>query len=45
VKLLIDTCISGSVRDVLQAAGNDVVWTGDWPQDPGDDAVARDVVD
>jgi predicted nuclease of predicted toxin-antitoxin system len=39
VKLLIDTCISGSVRDVLQAAGNDVVWTGDRPQDPGDDEI------
>jgi len=39
VKLLIDTCISGSVRDVLQAAGHDVVWTGDWLQDPGDDEI------
>jgi len=39
VKLLIDTCISGTVRDVLQAAGHDAVWTGDWPQDPGDDEI------
>jgi predicted nuclease of predicted toxin-antitoxin system len=39
VKLLIDTCISGAVRDALQAAGHDVVWTGDWPQDPGDDEI------
>ena len=39
MKLLIDTCISGTVRDVLQAAGHDAVWTGDWPQDPGDDEI------
>jgi len=39
VKLLIDTCISGTVRDALQSAGHDAVWTGDWPQDPGDDEI------
>jgi predicted nuclease of predicted toxin-antitoxin system len=39
VKLLIDTCVSRTVRDALQAAGHDVVWTGDWPQDPGDDEI------
>jgi len=39
VKLLIDTCISGTVRDALQAAGHDALWTGDWPQDPGDDEI------
>jgi predicted nuclease of predicted toxin-antitoxin system len=39
VKLLIDTCISSTVRDALRTAGHDVVWTGDWPQDPGDDEI------
>jgi predicted nuclease of predicted toxin-antitoxin system len=39
VKLLIDTCISVTVRDALQAAGHHAVWTGDWPQDPGDDEI------
>ena len=39
MKLLIDTCISGTVRDALQVAGHDAVWTGDWPQDPGDDEI------
>jgi len=39
VKLLIDTCISGTVRNALQAAGHDAVWTGEWPQDPGDDEI------
>jgi predicted nuclease of predicted toxin-antitoxin system len=39
VKLLLDTCISWTVRDALRAAGHDVVWTGDWPQDPGDEEI------
>lgn len=39
VKLLLDTCISWTVRDALQAAGHDVIWTGDWPQDPGDEEI------
>lgn len=39
MKLLIDSCISATVRDALLAAGHDVVWTGDWPQDPGDDEI------
>lgn len=39
MKLLIDSCISGTVRDALRAAGHDVVWTGDWPRDPGDDEI------
>ena len=39
MKLLIDTCVSGTVRDALQAAGHDAVWTGDWPQDPGDEEI------
>ena len=39
MKLLIDTCISGIVRNALQAAGHDAVWTGEWAQDPGDDEI------
>ena len=39
MKLLIDTCISGTVRNALQAAGHDAVWTGEWAQDPGDDEI------
>lgn len=39
MKLLIDTCISRTVRDALQVAGHDAAWTGDWPQDPGDDEI------
>lgn len=39
MKLLLDTCISWTVRDALQAAGHDVIWTGDWLKDPGDEEI------
>jgi hypothetical protein len=29
----------GGVRDALLADGHDVVWTGDWAEDPGDDEI------
>ena len=39
MKLLLDSCVWGGVRDALVAAGHDVVWTGDWAEDPGDDEI------
>src|ERR1700722_9642136 len=39
MNLLLDTCICGQAADELRAAGHDVVWTGDWPRDPGDEAI------
>ncbi|RMG54844.1 MAG: toxin-antitoxin system, toxin component, PIN family protein [Acidobacteria bacterium] len=39
MKLLLDTCVWGGVRSALQAAGYDVVWAGDWPEDPGDQEI------
>jgi predicted nuclease of predicted toxin-antitoxin system len=36
LKLLLDMCVWGGARAALTAAGNDVVWAGDWPEDPGD---------
>ena len=36
MKLLLDSCVWGGAKAVLQAAGHDVVWCGDWAQDPGD---------
>lgn len=39
MKLLLDTCIWGGAVGPLQAAGHDVLWTGDWPTDPGDDEI------
>lgn len=40
MKVLLDTCVSGAlVRPTLTAAGHDVVWSGDWSYDPGDEAI------
>jgi predicted nuclease of predicted toxin-antitoxin system len=40
MKVLLDTCVSGTlVLPGLAAAGHDVVWSGDWPSDPGDEAI------
>lgn len=36
MKVLLDSCVSSILRSPLQAAGHDVVWVGDWSQDPGD---------
>lgn len=36
MNILLDSCISAILRPPLQTAGHDVVWAGDWPQDPGD---------
>jgi len=36
MKILLDTCVWGKAVLELQAAGHDVVWAGDWPEDPGD---------
>ena len=39
MRLLLDTCIWGGAAPELRAAGHDVSWAGDWPQDPGDDEI------
>jgi predicted nuclease of predicted toxin-antitoxin system len=39
MKLLLDTCIWGGAKDEVQAAGHDVLWTGDLAQDPGDEDI------
>lgn len=45
MKILLDSCVWGKARHELEAAGHDVVWSGDWPNDPGDEeilAIAND---
>ena len=37
MKLLLDTCVWGAAKEVLQRANLDVVWSGDWDADPGDE--------
>jgi len=39
LKLLLDACLSVRAKAQLQAAGHDVAWAGDWPEDPGDEAI------
>lgn len=39
MKVLLDTCVWGGARVEVEAAGHDVVWAGDWPEDPGDDEI------
>ncbi len=36
MKILLDTCVWGGVKAMLQEAGHDVTWSGDWQSDPGD---------
>ena len=37
MKLLLDTCVWGKAQQALAEAGHDVVWAGDWEEDPGDE--------
>lgn len=39
MKVLLDSCVWGGAKDELAAAGHDVVWTGDWEEDPGDEEI------
>jgi hypothetical protein len=39
VKILLDTCVWGGARIPLTEAAHDVVWAGDWSEDPGDEAI------
>lgn len=39
MKLLLDTCVWGGAASELRASGFDIVWSGDWSEDPGDDEI------
>jgi hypothetical protein len=32
-------CVWGGSKSALISLGHDVIWAGDWPEDPGDDAL------
>ena len=39
MKVLLDTCVwSGAVKD-LRSAEHDVIWVGEWEEDPGDEEI------
>lgn len=44
MKILLDTCVWGRARAELESAGHDVVWAGDWSEDPGDDEILAHAV-
>ena len=39
MKLLLDTCVWGGACKPIKASGHDVIWAGEWPEDPGDDEI------
>lgn len=39
MRILLDTCVWGKARAELESAGHDVIWSGDWPKDPGDEEI------
>ena len=39
MNLLLDTCVWGGAKAELIAAGHNVIWAGDWDEDPGDEAL------
>ena len=41
MKLLLDTCVWGSAVSELQGNGHDVIWSGNWPEDPGDEEILQ----
>ncbi|RMH40118.1 MAG: toxin-antitoxin system, toxin component, PIN family protein [Deltaproteobacteria bacterium] len=39
MNVLLDACVWGGARRDLEAVGHDVVWAGEWDEDPGDEAI------
>lgn len=39
MKVLLDTCVWGGAYKELKTAGYDVIWVGNWSEDPGDEEI------
>jgi predicted nuclease of predicted toxin-antitoxin system len=39
MKVLLDSCVAGTVYQYLVATGIDVDWIGNWEKDPGDESI------
>jgi predicted nuclease of predicted toxin-antitoxin system len=39
MKLLLDSCVWGGAVEELAAADHDVIWSGAWAEDPGDEEI------
>ena len=44
MKVLLDSCVWGKALGELELAGHDVIWAGDWPNDPGDEEILATAV-
>jgi predicted nuclease of predicted toxin-antitoxin system len=45
VRLLVDSCVAGSVVRLLRETGFDTEWVVEWPRDPGDREILRQAVE
>lgn len=41
MKVLLDSCVWGGARVVLERAGHEVDWSGSWDKDPGDEEILK----
>lgn len=41
MKVLLDACVWNGAATDLRSAGHDVVWSGEWTTDPGDEEIFR----
>jgi predicted nuclease of predicted toxin-antitoxin system len=41
MRILLDACVWGKAQTALREAGHDVVWAGEWSEDPGDREILR----
>jgi predicted nuclease of predicted toxin-antitoxin system len=41
VKILLDACVGGGVLQALREDGHDIVWAGEWTEDPGDEEILQ----
>jgi predicted nuclease of predicted toxin-antitoxin system len=41
MKILLDTCVWGKAKTILEESGHDTIWAGDWRQDPGDEEILK----
>ena len=39
MRVLLDTCVWGGAMGDIQSAGHDVLWAGEWDEDPGDEEI------
>ena len=39
MRVLLDTCVWSGAVETIRNAGHDVIWSGDWQEDPGDEVI------